>query len=118
MNNALKALLEGAKKEGAIKSTENSQNIYQQKYFEGVTNEKEEKKVRRTLREIAINYLQLIASAKDKKEFTTNYAKFEKFFLDTYTEKEVTFSVFENLRKDSAKKILATAKENFAKYNK
>ena len=119
MNNALKSLLESAKNSGAIKSSETTKNnIYKNIYFEGVTDEKEEKKIRRTLRNIAINYLQLLAGAKDKKEFITNYTKFEKFFADTYTCKKVDFSVFDTLRKDSAKKVLESAKSNFAKYNK
>jgi len=119
MNNALKALLENAKNEGAIKSNETTKNnIYKECYFEGVTDEKEEKKIRRTLRNIAINYLSLLAGAKDKKEFDTNYKKFEKFFSETYTAEKVDFSVFDTLRKDSAKKVLETAKSNFAKYNK
>lgn len=119
MNNALKTLLESAKNSGAIKSTETTKNnIYKDIYFEDVTDEKEEKKIRRTLRNIAINYLQLLAGAKDKKEFTENYAKFEKFFADTYTCEKVDFSVFDTLRKDSAKKVLESAKINFAKYNK
>lgn len=119
MNNALKALLEGAKNSGVIKSSETTKNnIYKDIYFEGVTSEKEEKKIRRTLRNIAINYLQLLASAKDKKEFSANYTKFEKFFAETYTLEKVDFSVFDTLRKDSAKKVLESAKSNFAKYNK
>ena len=117
MNNALKSLLENAKNEGAIKNSETTkQNIYQSKYFEGVTDEKEEKKIRRTLRNVAINYLQLIASAKDKKSFDIEYKKFEKFFVDTYVTPKVDFSVFETLRKDSAKKVLENAKNNVAKY--
>lgn len=119
MNNALKALLENAKKEGAIKSTETTKNnIYKDIYFEGVTDEKEEKKIRRILRNTAINYLQLLAGAKDKKEFTANYTKFAKFFADTYTSEKVDFSVFDTLRKDSAKKTLQGAISNFEKYNK
>ena len=118
-NSALEALLKLAKEQGAIKSNETTkQNIYQQKYFEGVTDEKEEKKIRRTLRNIAINFLSLLANSKDKKEFTANYAKFEKFYKDTYISENVDFSVFETLRKDSAKKVLEGAKSNFAKYNK
>ena len=119
MNNALKALLENAKKEGAIKSTETTKNnIYKDIYFEGVTDEKEEKKIRRTLRNIAINFLSLLANSKDKKEFAANYAKFEKFFAETYTTEKVDFSVFDTLRKDSAKKTLQGAISNFEKYNK
>ena len=118
-NLALKALLENAKSDGAIKSNETTkQNIYKNVYFEGVTNEKEEKKIRRTLRDTAINYLSLLAGAKDKKDFAANYAKFEKFFADTYICEKVDFSVFDTLRKDSAKKVLETAKSNFEKYNK
>lgn len=119
MNNALKTLLENAKNEGAIKSTETTKNnIYKDIYFEDVTNEKEEKKIRRTLRSIAINYLSLLAGAKDKKEFSDNYKKFEKFFAETYKEEKVTFSIFDGFRKDYAKKVLEAAKSNFAKYNK
>ena len=118
-NSALKALLENAKSDGAIKSNETTkQNIYKDVYFEGVTNEKEEKKIRRTLRNIAINFLSLLANAKDKKEFAANYAKFEKFFKETYTSEKVDFSVFDTLRKDSAKKTLQGAISNFEKYNK
>lgn len=118
-NSALKALLENAKNSGAIKSNETTkQNIYQSKYFEGVTDEKEEKKIRRTLRNVAINYLSLIAGCKDKKEFATNYAKFEKFFKDTYVSEKVDFSVFETLRKDSAKKVLSAAIFNVEKFSK
>ena len=119
MNNSLKALLENAKSSGVIKSNETTKNnIYKECYFEGVVDEKEEKKIRRTLRNIAINYLSILASAKDKKEFDTNYKKFAKFFADTYTCEKVDFSVFDSLRKDSAKKILETAKSNFNKWNK
>lgn len=118
-NEALKSLLESAKKEGAIKSTETTkQNIYQSKYFEGVTDEREEKKIRRTLRNIAINYLSLIAGCKDKKSFDTEYKKFEKFFKDTYISEKVDFSIFDTLRKDSAKKILSSAIANYNKYSK
>lgn len=119
MNNALKALLESAKNSGAIKSSETTKNnIYKDIYFKDVTDEKEEKKIRRTLRNIAINYLSLLAGAKDKKEFSDNYKKFEKFFADTYTCEKVDFSVFDTLRKDSAKKILQSAINNFNKFNK
>lgn len=119
MNNALKNLLETAKSSGAIKSSETTKNnIYKDIYFEGVTSEKEEKKIRRTLRNIAINYLQLLASAKDKKEFAENFKKFSKFFAETYTCEKVDFSVFETLRKDSAKKTLQSAISNFEKFNK
>jgi hypothetical protein len=118
-NSALKTLLENAKNEGAIKSNETTkQNIYKDIYFEGVTSEKEEKKIRRTLRNIAINFLSLLANSKDKKEFAANYAKFEKFFAETYTSEKVDFSVFDTLRKDSAKKVLQGAISNFEKYNK
>ena len=118
-NSALKTLLENAKNEGAIKSNETTkQNIYKDIYFEGVTSEKEEKKIRRTLRNLAINYLSLLAGAKDKKEFAESYKKFSKFFAETYISEKVDFSVFETLRKDSAKKVLETAKSNFEKYNK
>lgn len=119
MNNALKNLLETAKSSGAIKSSETTKNnIYKDIYFENVTDEKEEKKIRRTLRNIAINYLQLLAGAKDKKEFAENYKKFSKFFAETYTCEKVDFSVFDTLRKDSAKKTLQGAISNFEKYNK
>ena len=119
MNDALKNLLSIAKNEGAIKSTETTkQNIYQNKYFEGVTDEREEKKIRRTLRNIAINYLSLLAGSKDKKEFSANYQKFEKFFKDTYISEKIDFSVFDTLRKDSAKKVLSSAIANFNKWNK
>lgn len=118
-NSALKTLLETAKNEGAIKSNETTkQNIYKDIYFDGVTSEKEEKKIRRTLRNLAINYLSLLASARDKKEFTESYKKFSKFFAETYISEKVDFSVFETFRKDSAKKVLETAKLNFEKYNK
>lgn len=118
-NDALKNLLSLANSDGAIKSTETTKNnIYKGCYFEGVTDEKEEKKIRRTLRNVAINYLSLLASAKDKKEFDVNYKKFSKFFVETYVSEKVDFSVFDTLRKDSAKKVLETAKSNFAKYNK
>ena len=119
MNNALKALIENAKKEGAIKSSETTkQNIYKEEYFAGVTDEKEEKKIRRTLRNIAINYLSLLAGSKDKKEFTANYSKFEKFYKETYINEKVDFSVFDTLRKDSAKKVLSSAITNFNKWSK
>ena len=118
-NSALKTLLENAKNEGAIKSNETTKsNIYKDIYFEGVTDEKEEKKIRRTLRNIAINFLSLLANSKDKKEFSANYAKFEKFFKETYTSEKVDFSVFDTLRKDSAKKTLQGAISNFEKFNK
>ena len=86
--------------------------------MEGVTDEKEEKKIRRTLRNIAINFLSLLANSKDKKEFSDNYKKFEKFFKETYVSEKVDFSVFDTLRKDSAKKTLQGAISNFEKYNK
>lgn len=118
-NSALQNLLNLANESGAIKSTETTkQNIYQSKYFEGVTDEKEEKKIRRTLRNVAINFLSLLANAKDKKEFTANYAKFEKFFKETYVSEKVDFSVFDTLRKDSAKKTLQGAITNFQKFSK
>ena len=118
-NSALKNLLNLANESGAIKSNETTKsNIYKDIYFEGVTSEKEEKKIRRTLRNLAINYLSLLAGAKDKKEFDANYKKFSKFFAETYISEKVDFSVFETLRKDSAKKVLETAKSNFEKYNK
>ena len=118
-NSALQNLLNLANESGAIKSNETTKsNIYKECYFEGVTDEKEEKKIRRTLRNIAINFLSLLANAKDKKEFTTNYAKFEKFFKETYVSEKVDFSVFETLRKDSAKKTLQGAITNFEKYSK
>lgn len=118
-NLALKNLLNLANESGAIKSSETTKsNIYKDIYFEGVTDEKEEKKIRRTLRNIAINFLSLLANSKDKKEFSVNYAKFEKFFKETYTSEKVDFSVFDTLRKDSAKKTLHGAISNFEKYNK
>lgn len=118
-NSALKNLLTLANSDGAIKNNETTKsNIYKECYFEGVTNEKEEKKIRRTLRNLAINYLSLLASAKDKKEFSDNYKKFEKFFKETYTTEKVDFSIFDTLRKDSAKKTLQGAISNFEKYNK
>lgn len=119
MNNALKALLESAKNSGVIKSSETTKNnIYKECYFEGVTNEKEEKKIRRTLRNIAINYLSLLASAKDKKEFDESYKKFSKFFVETYSCENVNFEIFETLRKDSTKKVLESAKKNFSRWSK
>lgn len=119
MNNALKNALENAKKDGAIKSNETTkQNIYKEEYFAGVTDEREEKKIRRTLRNIAINYLSLLAGSKDKKEFTANYAKFEKFYKETYISEKVDFSTFDTLRKDSAKKVLSSAISNFNKWSK
>ena len=118
-NSALKNLLNLANESGAIKSNETTKsNIYKECYFEGVTDEKEEKKIRRTLRNIAINFLSLLANAKDKKEFAANYAKFEKFFAETYVCEKVDFSVFDTLRKDSAKKTLQGAISNFEKFNK
>lgn len=118
-NDALNALLKSASLDGAIKSSETTkQNIYKEKYFAGVNDEKQEKKIRRTLRNIALNYLSLLASAKDKKEFAANYTKFEKFFAETYVCEKVDFSVFDTLRKDSAKKTLQSAISNFEKYNK
>lgn len=118
-NSALQNLLNLANESGAIKSTETTkQNIYQSKYFDGVVDEKEEKKIRRTLRNVAINFLSLLANSKDKKEFTANYAKFEKFFKETYVSEKVDFSVFDTLRKDSAKKTLQGAISNFQKFNK
>ena len=118
-NSALKNLLNLANESGAIKSNETTKsNIYKDIYFDGVTDEKEEKKIRRTLRNIAINFLSLLANSKDKKEFSANYAKFEKFFKETYTSEKVDFSVFDTLRKDSAKKVLQGAITNFEKYNK
>ena len=65
-----------------------------------------------------MRFLSLLANSKDKKEFTANYAKFEKFFAETYTSEKVDFSVFDTLRKDSAKKTLQGAISNFEKYNK
>ena len=47
-----------------------------------------------------------------------SYKKFSKFFAETYISEKVDFSVFETLRKDSAKKVLETAKSKFEKYNK
>ena len=45
-NSALKNLLDLANQSGAIKSSETTkQNIYKDIYFEGVTDEKEEKKI-------------------------------------------------------------------------
>ena len=118
-NSALKNLLNLANESGAIKSNETTKsNIYKEIYFEGVTDEKEEKKIRRTLRNIAINFLSLLANAKDKKEFDANYKKFEKFFKETYTSEKLDFSVFDTLRKDSAKKTLQGAISNFEKFNK
>jgi hypothetical protein len=118
-NSALANLFAIAKNDGAVSKTENAkQNIYKSVFFEGVTDEKEEKKIRRTLRSLAINYLQLIAGAKDKKSFAENYAKFEKFFTETYANEKVDFSVFDGLRKESAQKILASAKANCEKFAK
>lgn len=118
-NNALANLFAIAKNDGAVTKNETAkQNIYKSIYFENVTDEKEEKKIRRTLRNLAINYLQLIAGAKDKKTFAENYAKFEKFFAETYASEKVDFSVFENLRKESAQKIVASAKANCEKFSK
>jgi len=118
-NSALSNLLNLAKDSGAIKSSETTKsNIYKECYFEGVIDEKEEKKIRRTLRNIAINFLSLLASAKDKKEFADSYKKFEKFFKETYVSEKVDFSVFDTLRKDSAKKVLQGAISNFEKFNK
>lgn len=118
-NLALQSLLENAKNCGAIKSNETTKsNIYKNVFFEGVTDEREEKKIRRTLRNVAINYLALLAGAKDKKEFADNYKKFEKFFKETYISEKVDFSVFETLRKDSAKKTLQGAIDNFNKFQK
>lgn len=118
-NSALQNLLKLANDSGAIKSTETTKsNIYKECYFEGVTDEKEEKKIRRTLRNVAINFLSLLANCKDKREFAENYKKFEKFFKETYVSENVDFSVFDTLRKDSAKKILHGAISNFEKFNK
>ena len=117
-NSALQNLLNLAKESGAIQSNETTKsNIYKECYFEGAT-EKEEKKIRKILRNTAINFLSLLANSKDKKEFAANYAKFEKFFKETYVSEKVDFSVFETLRKDSAKKTLQGAISNFEKYNK
>ena len=118
-NSALKNLLTLANESGVIKSSETTKsNIYKDIYFEGVTDEKEEKKIRRTLRNIAINFLSLLANSKDKKEFADNYKKFEKFFKETYVSEKVDFSVFDTLRKDSAKKTLQGAISNFEKFSK
>lgn len=118
-NSALANLFAIAKNDGAVTKNETAkQNIYKSIYFENVTDEKEEKKIRRTLRNLAINYLQLIAGAKDKKSFAENYAKFSKFFAETYASESVDFSVFDNLRKESAQKIVALAKANYEKFSK
>lgn len=118
-NSALANLFAIAKSDGAVTKTENAkQNIYKNVFFEGVTDEKEERKIRRTLRSLAINYLQLIAGAKDKRSFAENYAKFSKFFAETYTSEKVDFSVFDGLRKESLQKIVALAKENCEKFSK
>ena len=60
----------------------------------------------------------IASSSKDKKEFADNYKKFEKFFKETYVSEKVDFSVFDTLRKDSAKKTLQGAISNFEKYYK
>lgn len=118
-NSALANLFALAKSDGAITKNESAkQNIYKSIYFENVINEKEEKKVRRNLRDLAIKYLQLVASAKDKKSFAESYAKFSKFFAETYTSEKVDFSVFDGLRKESLQKIVASAKENCEKFSK
>ena len=118
-NDALKALLDLAKSEGVVSSNETTkQNIYQSKYFEGVVNDRDEKKIRRTLRNLAISFLSLVADAKDKNSFETNYKKFEKFYKDTYVSKDIDFSVFEGFRKESAQKVVAAAKKNIEKYSK
>lgn len=117
-NNALKALLEKAKKDGVKNSETTKQNIYQAKYFEGVTNQKEEKKIRYYLRDNVLSYLQLIVSAKDKKEFAANYAKFEEVYKDTYINQNIDFSIFDTLRKEVNIKLVASAKEVIAKYEK
>lgn len=117
-NSALKTLLENAKKDGVKNSEVTKQNIYQSKYFEGVTDEKEEKKIRRTLRDNVLSYLQLIVGAKNKEEFTKNYAKFEKTYKDTYINQSIDFSIFDTLRKESNIQLVATAKKVIEKYNK
>lgn len=117
-NDALKALLESAKKDGVKNSETTKQNIYQSKYFEGVTDEKEEKKTRRMLRDNILHYLQLLVSAKDKKEFAEKYAKFEKAYKDTYINQNIDFSIFDTLRRESNIKLIATAKTIIAKYSK
>ena len=118
MNNALKALLENAKKDGVKNYETTKQNIYQSKYFEGVTDEREEKSIRRKLRDNVLHYLQLLVSAKDKKEFAEKYAKFEKAYKDTYINQSVDFSIFDTLRKESNIKLVTLAKTIIAKYNK
>ena len=117
MNNALKTLLENAKKDGVKNSETTKQNIYQNKYFEGA-NEKEEKKTRRMLRDNVLHYMQLLVSAKDKKDFAEKYAKFEKVYKDTYINQNIDFSIFDTLRKESNIKLVANAKTIIAKYNK
>ena len=118
MNNSLKALLENAKKDGVKNSEATKQNIYQSKYFEGVVNDKEEKKIRRTLRDNILSYLQLIVGAKNKEEFAASYKKFEKVYKDTYINQNVDLSVFDTLRKESNIQLVATAKKVIEKYNK
>lgn len=118
MNDALKALLENAKKDGVKNNETTKGNIYKDCYFVGVTNDREEKKIRRTLRDNVLSYLQLLVNCKDKKEFQTNYAKFEKVYKETYINSSVDFSVFDTLRKNSNQQLIATAKKVIEKFNK
>ena len=118
VNNALKALLDNAKKDGVKNAETTKQNIYQNKYFEDVTDERTEKKVRRTLRDNVLSYLQLIVGSKDKKDFTANYAKFEKVYKDTYINQNIDFSIFDGLRKEANIKLVANAKKVIEKYSK
>lgn len=118
-NSALENLLQNAANDGVLKNAENSKsNIYQEKFFEGVTSEKEEKSIRRKLRDTAFLYLASLASAKDKKSFDASFAKFKKFYSETYTSQEIDLSIFDAIRADRKKSIIDAAKLNVTKFNK
>ena len=117
-NSALQSLLDMAKKDGVKNNETTKQNIYQTKYFEGVSDEKTEKKIRRMLRDNVLSYLQLIVGSKDKKDFSENYKKFENVYKETYINQTIDFSIFDTLRKNKKKKTLQGAISNFEKYNK
>lgn len=117
-NNALNVLFSLAKSDGAVtKNASAKSNIYQEKFFEGA-DESQEKAIRRKLRSLSLSYISLLAGAKDKKDFQTNFTKFSKFFAETYTTKKVDFSVFNGLRKERDIKLVAKAQENLKKFSK
>lgn len=117
-NSALQSLLDMAKKDGVKNNETTKQNIYQTKYFEGVSDEKTEKKIRRMLRDNVLSYLQLIVGSKDKKDFSENYKKFENVYKETYINQTIDFSIFDTLRKEHNINLVATAKKVIEKYSK